>query len=105
EENVSETSSVEEPIIDGKAEILPKDKQVEIIVEKQSDRFNAQQDDNKEVVSDATIQYQEIINEVLNQKPEVKLTDIASVIKEKTGNRIIKNEIVENVAKQMNGIE
>jgi len=83
---------------------LTKENQPEIIVEKQSDISNTQQDDNKEVVSDITSQYQKIIEQALDKQPEVKLTDIAEMIKAEIGNKV-QNGIVENVARQMNGIE
>lgn len=98
EEKIIETASVEEHIL------LTKEEQTEIIVEKQNDIYNTQQDENKEVVSDITSKYQKIIEQALDKQPEVKLTDIASMIKEQTGNKV-QNGIVENVAKQMNGIE
>jgi len=104
EEKVTEAPSVEELIIDIKIGILPKDKKSEITVEKQSEKSNTQQDDNKEVVSDITSQYQKIIEQVLDKQIEVKLADIATMIVAKTGNKV-QNGIVENVAKQMKGIE
>jgi len=55
-------------------------------------------------VSDISTQCQKIINEVLDKQSEVKLADIVTMIKEQTGNKV-QNGIVENVAKQMNGIE
>lgn len=97
-EKLTETTSVEEQ------NLLTEEQQTEIIVEKQSDIFNAQQDENKEVVSDITSQYQKIIEQALDKQPEVKLTDIAKIIKAEIGNRV-QNGIVENVARQMNGIE
>ena len=84
--------------------VLPKDKKSEITVEKQSEKSNTQQDDNKEVVSDITSQYQKIIEQALDKQIEVKLADIAKMIVAKTGNKV-QNGIVENVAKQMKGIE
>lgn len=104
EEKVTEAPSVEELIIDIKIGILPKDKKSEITVEKQSEKSNTQQDDNKEVVSDITSQYQKIIEQALDKQIEVKLADIAKMIVAKTGNKV-QNGIVENVAKQMKGIE
>ncbi|WP_321332552.1 hypothetical protein [uncultured Bacteroides sp.] len=104
EEIATETTSVEEPILDEKTEILSKEKQTEIIAEKQSDISNAQQDDNKEVISVITSQYIKIIEQELSHKPEVKLSDIAKTIKEKTGKELNVGD-VEGVAKQMNGID
>jgi hypothetical protein len=97
-EKLTETTSVEEQ------NLLTEEQQTEIIVEKQSDIFNAQQDENKEVVSDITSQYQKIIEQALDKQIEVKLADIAKMIVAKTGNKV-QNGIVENVAKQMKGIE
>lgn len=98
EEKLTETTSVEEQ------NLLAGEQQTEIIVEKQNDISNTQQDDNKVVVSDITSQYQKIIEQALDKQPEVKLTDIAKIIKVEIGNRV-QNGIVENVARQMNGIE
>jgi len=55
-------------------------------------------------VLDISTQYQNIINEALDKQPEVKLADIVTMIKEQTSKKV-QNGIVENVAKQMNGIE
>ena len=98
EEKITETTSVEEQIL------LTEEQPTEIIVEKQNDISNTQQDENKEVVSDITSQYQKIIEQALEKQPEIKLSDIAAMIKAKTGNKV-QNGIVENVAKQMKGIE
>ncbi len=98
EEKITETTSVEEQIL------LTEEQQTEIIVEKQNDISNNQQDENKEVVSDIISQYQKIIEQALDKQPEIKLSDIAAMIKAKTGNKV-QNGIVENVAKQMKGIE
>ena len=98
EEKITETTSVEEQIL------LTEEQPTEIIVEKQNDISNTQQDENKEVVSDITSQYQKIIEQALDKQPEIKLSDIAAMIKAETGNKV-QNGIVENVAKQMKGIE
>ena len=66
-EKLTETTSVEEQ------NLLTEEQQTEIIVEKQSDIFNAQQDENKEVVSDITSQYQKIIEQALRIQFEIKL--------------------------------
>jgi hypothetical protein len=98
EEKINETTLVEEQIL------LSEEQQTEIIVEKQNDISNTQQDENKEVVSDITSQYQKIIEQALDKQPEIKLSDIATMIKTKTGNKV-QNGVVENVAKQIKGIE
>lgn len=98
EEKIIETASVEEQIL------LTEEQPTEIIVEKQNDISNTQQDENKEVDSDITSQYQKIIEQALDKQPEIKLSDIAAMIKAKTGNKV-QNGTVENVAKQMKGIE
>jgi hypothetical protein len=97
-EKLTETTSVEEQ------NLLTEEQQTEMTVEKQNDTSNTQQGDNKEVVSDITSQYQKIIEQALDKQPEIKLSDIAAMIKTKTGNKV-QNGIVENVAKQMNSIE
>lgn len=98
EEKITETTSVEEQIL------LTEEQPTEIIVEKQNDISNTQQDENKEVVLDITSQYQKIIEQALDKQPEIKLSDIAAMIKAETGNKV-QNGIVENVAKKMKGIE
>lgn len=98
DEKLTETTSVEEQ------NLLTREQQREIKVEKQNDISNTQQGDNKEVDLDITSQYQKIIEQALDKQPEVKLTDIAEMIKAEIGNRV-QNGIVENVARQMNGIE
>jgi len=95
EERVTEATSVEEPILDEKAEILSKEKQTEIIAKKQGDISNAQQDDNKEVISDITSQYQKIIEEALDRQAEVKLTEIKSRIKKQFNETKTVDEIKE----------
>lgn len=77
EEKPTEITSVEEQ------NLLTDEQQTEIIVEKQSDISNAQQDDNRKVVSDITSQYQKIIEEALDKQFEVKLTEIKSIIKKR----------------------
>jgi hypothetical protein len=104
EEKTTKATSVKEQILDVKTEILTEEKQNEIKVEKQNDISNTQQDDNKEVIAHITSQYQKIIEEALDQQPEVKLTDIASMIKEKTKQKLT-NTIIKNVIKQMDGVE
>ncbi|MEC4117575.1 hypothetical protein VSP20_11395 [Myroides phaeus] len=84
--------------------VIKEEQQTEIIVEKQNDISNTQQDENKEVVSETTSQYQKIIEQALDKQPEIKLSDIAAIIKTETGNKV-QNGIIENVAKEMKGIE
>lgn len=59
---------------------------------------------NEDSISGILTQYQNIINQALDKQQEVKLVDIVTMIKEQTGNKV-QNGIVENVAKQMKGIE
>jgi hypothetical protein len=104
EKIATETISVEEPILDGKTEAHFEEKKVETNIEVVTNDSNTQQDDSIKVVSDITSQYQKIIEQALENQPEIKLSDIAAMIKTKTGNKV-QNGIIENVAKQMNGIE
>ena len=60
--------------------------------------------DNKENKSDISSKYQKIIEDALSKQSEIKMADIAAMIKEKTG-QSIQVGIVANVAKQMNEIE
>mgnify|MGYP000901886170 FL=1 len=94
EEKKTEATLVEEQILDNKTEI-------EKPTQEESVKNSKLQQDN---VSDISTQYQKIINEALDKQPEVKLADIVTMIKEQTSNKV-QNGIVENVAKQMNGIE
>jgi len=94
DEKETEATSVEEQNLGNKTEI-EKPTQEEPIK-----NLELQQDN----VSDISTQYQKIINEALDKKTEVKLAYIVTMIKEQTSNKV-QNGIVENVAKQMNGIE
>jgi hypothetical protein len=78
---------------------LPKDKKSEITVEKQSEKSNTQQDDNKEVVSDITSQYQKIIEQALDKQIEVKLADIKGNIKKQLNETKTVDEIKEIIVK------
>jgi hypothetical protein len=60
--------------------------------------------DKKENNSDISGQYQKIIQDALSKQSEIKMADIAEMIKEQTG-QSTQVGIVENVAKQMNEIE
>ena len=70
-----------------------------------SDSSTLEQDDNKEVVSDIRCQYINNIEQALDKKSEVKLTDIAKMIKEQTGKNVRNYTIIDIVKKQMSGIE
>lgn len=98
EEKLTETTSVEEQ------NLLTEEQQAEIIIENHSNISNTQQDENKEAYSDIESQYQKIIEQALDKQSEIKLSDIAAMIKAETGNKV-QNGIVENVAKKMKGIE
>ncbi len=104
EDDESETTINEVQDLDDKSEIESEEKQAEIKVEEISNSSNIQQDIKKEVISDLTSQYQKIIEQALDKYTEIKLSDIATMIKEQTGNKV-QNGIVENVAKQLSGIE
>jgi len=54
--------------------------------------------------SDILSQYQKIVEEVLTKQKEIKLADIAILIKKQTGQKV-SNTVVENVVKQMMKIE
>jgi predicted negative regulator of RcsB-dependent stress response len=60
--------------------------------------------DKKENKSEISSQYQKIIQDALSKQSEIKMADIAEMIKEQTG-QSAQVGIVENVAKQMNEIE
>ena len=94
EEERTEVTSVEEQNLDNKTEI-EKPTQEEPVK-----NLKLQQG----IILDISNQYQKIINEALDKQPEVKLADIVTMIKEQTSNKV-QNGIIENVAKQMNGIE
>jgi len=97
-EKLTETTSVEEQ------NLLTEEQQAEIIIENHSNISNTQQDENKEAYSDIESQYQKIIEQALDKQPEIKLSDIAAMIKAETGNKV-QNGFVEDVAKKMKGIE
>jgi hypothetical protein len=64
--------------------------------------------ESKDEVDDSIIdKYKRIISEAIQEKSELKLTEIADLIKEKTGEkgRKISNSVVKNIIKQMDGIE
>lgn len=101
----SEIKSIEGQVKEEQAETTNEEKKTETTsAEEQTDISNTQQNENKEVVSDIISKYQKIINQALEKQEEVKLAHIVTMIKEQTGNKV-KNRIVENVAKQMSGIE
>lgn len=54
--------------------------------------------------SDSLTQYQNIIEEALAKQSEMKLTDIALLIKEKSRQKVT-NTIIKNVIKEMNSVE
>lgn len=95
EEKLTETTSVEESSLDEKIEILSEKKQTEIKVEAQSGSSSTQKDDKKEAISDITSKYKEIIEQALDQQPEVKLTEIKSRIKKELNETKIIDEIKE----------
>jgi hypothetical protein len=98
EEKLTETTSFEEQ------NLLTEGQLNEMTINKLNAISNAQVGEFNEVVSEVTIQYQTIIEQALDKQPKVKLSDIVAMIKKKTKNKV-NNGIVENVAKQMSGIE
>ncbi len=104
EEKLAETSVIEEHNLNDKTEIQTEEKQTEINVEEQIESSNTQQDDNKEAISDIVSQYQKIIEQAFDKQSEIKLTDIATLIKDKTKQKVT-NTIIKNVIKQMDGVE
>ena len=75
------TISFEEQSLNDKTELQPEEKQDEIKVEEQVDNSNIQQDWNTKVILNIAIKYQKIIETLLNNQAEVKLTEIKSKIK------------------------
>lgn len=98
EEKLTETTSVEEQ------NLLTEEQQTDVIFEKQSDISNTQQDENKEVVSDITSQYQKIIEQEISVQFEIKYVDIPRLIKQKTGENIDKDFAI-NITDQMDSVE
>lgn len=80
-ERANGTISFEEQSLNDKTELQPEEKQDEIKVEEQVDNSNIQQDLNTEVTLNIAIKYQKIIETLLNNQAEVKLTEIKSKIK------------------------
>lgn len=104
EEKITKTITVEEQNLNNKTVIQTEEIQPGTKAEKQIDSSNTQQADKTEANSDPISQYKKIIEQALNECKEIKLSDIAKKIKEKTGNKF-QNAAVENVVKQMDGIE
>lgn len=100
-----EAISVVESTLNEKTEIQLGKNIPESKVETLSNSSNIKEGDNIEVISEITGQYQKIIEQALDKQPVVKLSDITKMIKEKTGKKNVQNGNVENVAKQMDGIE
>lgn len=100
-ENPTETKNEEKKTEGASGEEQNLDNKIEIQKTTQEEPVKKLLQDN---VSDISTQYQKIINEALDKQPKVKLSDIVTMIKEQTSNKV-QNGIVENVAKQMNGIE
>lgn len=98
EQKITETTSVEECLL------LTEEQQTELIVESQNDISNTQQDENKEVVSDITSQYQKIIEQAIREQFEIKYIDILKLIKQKTGNNVDKYFAIK-ITDQMDGVE
>lgn len=92
-EKLIETTSVEEQ------NLLTKEQQAEMTVGKHTDISNSQQDDNKEVVSDFTSQYHKIIEDLLQNQEEVKLTEIKGNIKKQLNETKTVDEIKEIIVK------
>lgn len=105
EKITTEAISVVESKLNEKTEISLGKNIPESKVETLSNSSNIKEGDNIEVISEITSQYQKIIEQALDKQPVVKLTDITTMIKEKTGKKNVLNGNVENVAKQMDGIE
>ncbi len=93
EEKLIETTSVEEQ------NLLTKEQQAEMTVGKHNDISNTQQDDNKEVVSDFTSQYQKIIEDLLQNQVEVKLKEIKGNIKKQLNETKTVDELKEIIVK------
>lgn len=98
EEKLTETTSVEEQ------NLLTEEQQTDLIFENQSDISNTQQDENKEVVSDITSQYQKIIEQAISVQFEIKYVDIPRLIKQKSGENIDKDFAIK-ITDQMNSVE
>lgn len=98
EQKITETTSVEECLL------LTEEQQTELIVENQNDISNTQQDENKEVVSDITSQYQKIIEQAIRVQFEIKYIDILKLIKQKTGDNVDKYFAIK-ITEQMDGVE
>lgn len=94
--NSEEENQIEEQTFENQVE---EPKQTKITSNVQSALQN-----NKENKSDISSQFQKIIQDALSKQSEIKMADIAEMIKEQTG-QSTQVGILENVAKQMNEIE
>lgn len=97
EEKEIKTTSIEKKVLGDKIN-------KEIYKESKPIKSSKLQQSNKNDDFCISLQCQNIINEVLDKRKEVKITEIVSMIKEQKGIKI-KNGTVEDVAKQMVGIE
>lgn len=103
-EIATEQKSVEGENINDKENKQLEDKLTETKVEELNKSSNKQKENNIKVDLDITSQFQKIIEEALERQPEVKLADIAKMIKTETGKKV-KNGTIEKVAVQLNGIK
>lgn len=104
-ENVATDEKIEEQnLIDKPEEENKAEKQtLETNVEEQTNK-SLKKDKQENKSDNISSQYSFIIEQVLNEQSEIKLTDIAVLIKEKTKQKVT-NTIIKNVIKQMDGVE
>ena len=86
EEKQTEITTVEEPIIDDKVKTKTEEKQTEIQSEEKQTEIQSEEKENSVKVGeenniDLFVRYQKIIDDLLNNQKEVKLTEIKSSIK------------------------
>ena len=106
-EKRSETKNEElanETILNEEQNLLSEEQKTEIIVEKRSEISNDQQDENKDVLPNITIQYQKIIEQALIVKFKIKYTEIQKLIKHKIGKEIDKDFAIK-ITEQMSNVE
>jgi len=101
EEIATKTIPEKEPNLDDKPEAQFVEKKVETEIEEVSNDSNTQKNDK--IKDDESI-IKKMIEQELEKETKIKLSEIAEMIKTKTGKKV-QIGFIEKVAKQMNGIE
>jgi hypothetical protein len=104
EEIATKTIPEKEPNLDDKPEAQFEEKKDETEVKEVNNDSNTQQNDTIKDDSKEQSIIKKMIEQALEKQQEIKLSDIAEMIKTKTGKKV-QIGFIEKVAKQINGIE